>query len=375
MKNLKKSCINNTKYDKFNDFTDYIRCTYKFPYYNQSENFNTFKQHFKENVDSKLNVKFNHIYPYAIKQSSRQKKKFLSFVSWKHNTFKDFELRKRINNNLANIIYNLDLNRLITKFYNPSSQLNYTHRKQRIFLRDLMIEINKNYSKRFNAFLSDLVKQTNKRIYLFETYGIKALITQITDLKLFYDRKFESKRTKQARITKKAIITLENLLPSRREYLEVLKLINITQENILKKFNPSSVLIQSILHDNIELYLRKTIIRKIDTSRLPKELVLMACNNLKPINVDYMNSMPSIVKIENDNLSKFDEILDYNDNYKIEYIDKKTKINIIALFKAITQCDRYFDLNDLYKVILNSNITNELKLKDFIYKEKQILNT
>jgi len=234
--------------------------------------------------------------------------------------------------------------------------------------------MNTTYSKRFTIYLSKLVEESKNRIYLFELYGIKALITQISDLKHFYNNNFESKRTKQARITKKAIITLETLLVSRREYLEVLKLISQTLDNKQVKFNPSSVLLQSIINENIEKYLRKTIIRKIDTTRSPKELVLMACNNLKPINVDFMNTMPVYVKIETDSLNKFDEILDLNDKYKIQHINKESTIDIIAYFKAIIQFDRYLDLNDLYMVILNSNITNDSKLKDYIFKEKQILN-
>jgi len=374
LKNLEISCKNNAKYNDYDNFKDFIRCTYNFPYYNQRDNFKTFKQHFKDNVKSNLNVKYSYVYPYAIKQSSLQKKKFLSFISWNNNIWKDYSFRSHINNDLANIIYNLDLNRLISDFYNPKNQLLFTYRKQRIFLRHLMIEINKTYSIRFNKFLYNLIKETNDRIYLFETYGIKALVNQIRDLKQFHDS-FKAKRSLKAIRTKHLIKRLTELIPLRKQHLEVLKWVNQTLENNLKAFNPSSVLIQSILHQNIQLYLRKTIIRKIDISRPPKELVLMACNNLKSINVDFMDTMPIHIKTESTGLTKFDEILDCNDNYKIEYIDKETKINIIALFKAITKFDRYFDLNDLYKVILNSNINEKTKLKDYIYKEKYILNT
>ena len=145
----------------------------------------------------------------------------------------------------------------------------------------------------------------------------------------------------------------------------------------LMNLKPYNVLIQSILDANIENYIRKSIVRKIDTSRPAKELILMACNNLKPIYIDYMGTSQVYVKQLTTELSKFDEILDLNDNYKIEYIDKEMTINIIDYFKAITKFDRYIKLDDLYKVILNVRINNAKKtnkLKDFIYKEKLILN-
>ncbi len=373
MKNLKKSCRNNRNYLKYNDFKDFIRCTYNFPYFNQTKHYNAFKQYFKEITQLNNRINFSDIYP-RIVRDIRTKRKFFNSTSWNNNRYKDYSLRTRINRNLANIIYNIDLNRHITYFYNSKNQLNYTKRKQRLFLKDLLVEISKHYPKRFNSFIQSLIKDFNNRIYLFETYGIKALVNQITRLKQFYNTKFLSKRVKEARITKKAFITLEQLIPKRKQYLEMLKLQRTEIIYNLIKLNPSSVLIQSILHDNIEKYLQKSIIRKVDTPRSPKELVSMACNNVKTVYIEYMNSMPVYVKHDNIELNKFDEILDNDKNTKIEYIDKESKINVISLFKAITQFDRFFDLSDLYYVILNSNINEKQKLKEFIYQEKHILN-
>ncbi len=375
MRKLKQSCINNAKHDKYDNFKHFIRCTYNFPYYNQTINFKAFKQYFNDNINTSLNVKYSYLYPYAIKQSSRQKKKFLSFLSWDNNVFKGFLMRSKIDRNLSNIIYNLDLNRKITLHY-KATNLSNTHRVHRLFLKDIITEIRKNYLKRFNAFLYDLIKDNNNRIYLFELYEIKALVNQITRLQQYYDS-FKAKRTLKAIKTKHLIQRLKTLIPLRKQDLDVLKWRNCTIENNLKNLKTNNVLIQSILDANFEDYVRKTIIRKIDTSRLPKELILMACNNLKPIYIDYMGTSQVYVKELTTELSKFDEILDLNDNYKIENIDKITSIDIISFFKAIVKFDRYLKLDDLYNVILNSNINNNKqknKLIDFIYKEKLILN-
>ncbi len=373
LKKLKKSCINASKLNRFDNFKDYIRCTYEYPYFNQKTNFNAFKQYFKENIQSSLNIKFNHIYPYA-NIINAKKNKYLSFTSWNNNVYKDYSLRKRINRNLSNIIYNIDLMRKITKFYSSTTQILYTKRKHRLFLKNLLVEIKANYMDKFNSFLANLIKETNNRIYLFKTYGIDALLNQIKTLKQFYNIKFIHKNMTQAKYTKDAINTLELLIPLRKQYLEFLKLQRSTIEKNLKSLNPHNVLIQSILHENIENYIMKTIIRKIDQPRSPKELILMACNNVKPLYIQYMKSMPIYTKEINTELSKFDEILNLNENVKIEYIDKESKINVIALFKAIIKFDKYLKLNDLYKDILEMGINKDNKVKDYIYKEKLILN-
>ena len=375
MKRLKHSCIKDRKHNNYDNYKGFIRCTYNFPYYNQTINFKTFKQYFKENVKTTLNVKYSYIYPYAIKQSSKQKNKYLSFISWNNNMYKGFSMRSKIDRNLANILYNIDLNRKITLHY-KATNLSNTHRVHRLFVKDLLVEIKETYLKRFNVYLQSLIKEYNNRIYLFELYEIKALDNQITRLQQFYDS-FKAKRTLKAIKSKHLIRKLKELIPIRKQYLDMLKTQKLTIVNNLKHLNPYNVLIQSILDANIENYIRKTIIRKVDTSRPLKELVLMACNNLKPIYIDYMGTSKVYVKELTTELNKFDEILDCNDNYKTENIDKITSIDIISYFKAIVKFDRYLKLDDLYNVILNSNINNNKqknKLKDFIYKEKLILN-
>jgi len=372
--NLKKSCVNDRKYKTFDNFKNYVPCTYTYPYFNQKTNFKAFKEHFKENIQTNLNIHYSYIYPYASKHNELRNK-YLSFTSWNNNAYRDYLLRSKINRDLANILYNIDLNRKITNAYNTKKQNEFTRRKQRLFLRDLLVEIKANYLSKFNAYLSDLIKEYFNRIYLFETYGINALLNQIKRLQQFYDSNFENKRTTQAKHTKKAITSLVLLLPLRREYLEVLKMQRSTIDNNMINLNPSSVLIQSIIHQNIEKYLAKTIVRKIEQPRSTTELILMACNNLKLLHINYMDTMPVYIKEIDTEYNKFDELLNDKDRYKVEYIDKESTINVIALFKCIIKFDRYLELGDLYEHILELKITDDKKLKDYIYKEKDILNT
>ena len=374
MHNLRKSCINDRKYKTFDSFKDYVKCTYTYPYFNQKTNYEAFKEYFKENVQTNLSVHYSYVYPYANKINAK-KFKYLSFTSWNNNIWRDYLLRQKIDRNLANTIYNLNLNREITNAYNPKKQNKFTKRKQKLFLKDLLVEIKANHLSKFSSFLSNLSKDYSNRMYLFKTYGINALVNQIQRLQQFYDSKFENKRTTQAKHTKQAITTLKLLLPLRREYLDMLKMQKLTIDNNLIKLNPYNVLIQSILHDNIEKYLTKTIIRKIEQPRSIKGLILMACNNIKPLSIDYMDTMPVYIKETNTEYTKLDELLNDKDGYKVEYINKKSKIDIIALFKAIIKFDRYFELDDLYRDILDFDITTDKKLKDYTYKEKYILNT
>lgn len=372
--NLRKSCINDRKYKNFDSFKDYVKCVYTYPYFNQKTNYEAFKEYFKENVQTNLSVHYSYVYPYANKINAK-KYKYLSFTSWNNNIWRDYLLRQKIDRNLANIIYNLNLNREITNMYNPKNQNKFTKRKQKLFLKDLLVEIKADHLSKFSSFLSNLSKDYSNRMYLFKTYGINALANQIQRLQQFYDSKFENKRTTQAKHTKQVITTLKLLLPLRREYLDMLKMQKLTIDNNLINLNPYNVLIQSILHDNIEKYLTKTIIRKIEQPRSIKGLILMACNNIKPLSIDYMDTMPVYIKEINTEYTKLDELLNDKDGYKVEYIDKKSKIDIVALFKAIIKFDRYLELDDLYRDILDFDITTDKKLMDYVYKEKDILNT
>ena len=101
---------------------------------------------------------------------------------------------------------------------------------------------------------------------------------------------------------------------------------------------------------------------------------MMAVKNLKSLYVNYLDSMPVYVKEIKDDFSKFDELLDDHYTVKVKYVDKEYKLNIIALIKLFTKFDRFFNLNDLYEVILNIKINEFETLKQYIYKEKHILN-
>jgi len=356
------------------DFKDYVDCTYTYPYMNKQQNYKAFKEYYKEITQSSFSVKFSHIYPYAT-TSTRMKNKFLNFTSIGNNIWREYFLRKHIDRNLANIFYRLDLDRKITNFYNPKNQLLLTKRKQRLFLVKIIkgISMNKQLTKLFNEFLNKLIKDFDNRIYLFQSYGLNALDKQILHLQQFYDS-FKAKRNLKVIRCKHLIKRLKTTIPLRKQYLSFLEMQRSTIINYQSNFKPYNVLIQSILNDNIEKYLYKSLIRKIQINRSKVECILMACNNLNSLHIKYLDSMPVYVKEIDQEINKFDEILDSNDNYKIEYVDQWKSIDIIHFFKCIIKFDKYLNLDDLYDTILNVKINEKEILKDYIYKEKSILN-
>jgi len=286
-------------------------------------------------------------------------------------------MRSKINRSLANIIYRLDLDRKITNFYDPKNfnQIKHTKRKQRLFLSNIITKINKDsyLTKLFNEFLTDLIKEYNNRLYLFQIYGIDALKNQVLNLQQFYNS-FKAKRNIKAIRCKHLIYRLKTQIPLRKQHLDFILMQKFIINEFKSTLNPHNILIQTILHQNIEKYTSKSLVRKIQTTRSKVELIQIACNNLNSLKVNYLDSMPVYVKETNEEYNKFDEVLDDNDSYKVEYIDKEFEIDIIHFFKCVSKFDRFVNLNDFYDSVLNFKINENKTLKDFIYKEKSILN-
>ena len=375
MQSLETSIKNDRNYPKYDNFNGYITCSYSYPYLNQKNNYQSFKEYYK---DLDYPIKFRNIYPY-LSRTTRQKNKFLNFTSFNNNMWRDYLIRSSINRSLGNMIYQLDFNREITDFYNPKNQLNLTKRKQRLYLSNLITIISKdsNLMKLFKRFLNDLIKDYDNRIYLFEIYGIDALKSQIVKLQQYYNSNYNNYqlvRTKKALQTKRLIGSLSRQIKPRKIYLDYLIMQKFIVNKFLSNIRPANILIQSVLHRNIEKYLSKSLIRRITIQRSKVECIKICCNNLKSIKVNFLNDRPVYIKEKLDAYSKFDELLGTSEKTKIKYVEKDLQIDIIVLFKGISKFDRYFDLKDLNDKILNFKINDKSKLIDYLYKEKSILN-
>ena len=77
-----------------------------------------------------------------------------------------------------------------------------------------------------------------------------------------------------------------------------------------------------------------------------------------------MDTMPVYIKEKLDDYSKFDELLGTSEITKVEYIEKETSIDIIALIKCIIKFDRFFDLTKLYDRILNLKVDQIKDISD-----------
>ena len=372
LKNLEKSIINNRQYKSVNQFKEFITCSYNYPYLNKSENYKAFKEYYHNLT---LNIKFRDLYPY-LARTARQKNKFLNFTSFNNNIWRDYLMRTKINRSLANIIYRLDFNREITDFYDPKKQIHYTKRSQRIFLSNIIKEITDNdtLTKLFKEYLTDLIKDYDNRIYLFQMYGIDALKTQIISLQQYYNTNLKYKWNNKAKQINKVLRSLGRQLRHRKIYLDFILMQKFTVNKFLDNFKESNVLVQSLIHLNIDKYTSKSLIRKITIQRSKIECIQIACNNLKSLQVKYMDTKPIYIKEIKDEFTKYDELLGTSETTTIQYIDKESSIDVIQLFKCIIKFDKYLNLNDLYDRILKFQINDNSKLIDYLYKEKLILN-